>query len=256
MRDEDKTKEQLIKELVRIRLRNSKLEKRISEIKIIETELTRLNRLNLVGEMAAVIGHEIRNPITSVRGFLQLFEYKYSQDIDYLNLMVEELDRANDIITEFLSLTRNKIVELKPINLNMIINKISPLICSSATALGNNVEIETGDVPDLYLDEQEIRQLLFNLVRNGLEAMPSGGILTIKTFTEKENVVLSIQDQGNGIDSEILDKFGTPFITTKEQGTGLGLAVSCGIAARHNAKIDVETGPAGSTFYIRFLQTL
>ncbi|MEN6461167.1 MAG: ATP-binding protein [Syntrophomonas sp.] len=232
MNNQDKTKEQLINELAEMQ--------------------QRVDRLNLVGEMAASIGHEIRNPMTSVRGFLQMFEDKYIEDKEYLNLMIEELDRANIIIGEFLSLARNRIVELKPTNLNTIIIIILPLLQANAMVQEKSITIETEDIPDILLDGKEIRQLIHNLVRNGLESMSAGGEVTIRTFMENGDVVLAIQDQGHGINSEILEKLGTPFFTTKEQGTGLGLAVCYGIAARYNAKIDIESNLTGTTFYVRF----
>lgn len=92
----------------------------------------------------------------------------------------------------------------------------------------------------------------FNLVRNGLEAMPPGGNLNIRTFMDGKEVVLVVEDQGTGIDPVVLEKIGTPFFTTKDNGTGLGLAVCYSIANRHNANINVVTGPTGTTFFVRF----
>lgn len=224
----------------------------VTEQRQMEIEMLRLDRLNLVGEMAASIGHEIRNPMTSVRGFLQLFEEKYVEDKEFLNIMIEELDRANAIITEFLSLAKNKLVELKPENLNSILNTILPMVIASARNQDMEVILDTGDIPDLLVDEKEIRQLILNMVRNGLESMPAGGVLTIRTFIQGDSVILSIKDQGHGIEPEVLDKLGTPFFTTKEKGTGLGLAVCYGIAKRHNAKIQVDATPSGTTFNICF----
>jgi len=224
----------------------------ITEQKRVQSELVKLDQLHLVGEIAASIGHEIRNPMTSVRGFLQMFESKYSEDKEVLNLMIDELDRANSIITEFLSLAKNKMVELMPHNLNSTLKNILPLIQANATIQDKVIILEMAPVPDRLLDEKEIRQLILNLVHNGLEAMSAGGNVTIKTFSEGKDVVLSVQDQGPGIDPKILDRLGTPFFTTKEKGTGLGLAVCYGIAERHNAKIDFVTSPTGTTFYVRF----
>ena len=109
-----------------------------------------------------------------------------------------------------------------------------------------------GDIPDLLLDKKEIHQVIHNLTRNGLEAMPPGGCLFIRTYKDGDVVVLAVQDQGKGIEPDVLEKLGTPFFTTKENGTGLGLAVCYSIAARHNAKIEIETGADGTTFYIKF----
>jgi signal transduction histidine kinase len=224
----------------------------ITERKDLETEINRLERLNLVGEMAASIGHEIRNPMTSVRGFLQMFEDKYQEDGEFLRLMIEELDRANSIITEFLSLAKDKRVELRSKKLTAIIKNIMPLIKANATMQDKHIELDLKPGPALFLDEKEIRQLILNLVHNGLESMPAGGTITIKTYFDTDNVVLSIQDQGDGVAPEIIDRLGTPFLTTKEDGTGLGLAVCYRIVNRHNAKIDIETSSAGTAFYVRF----
>jgi len=226
----------------------------ITELRKMEVEIARLDRLNLVGEMAASIGHEIRNPMTTVRGYLQLLRENegYKQEIEYFDLMIEELDRANSIITEFLSLAKNKMVELKIENLNSIINKLLPLIQTKAIGRDQNIKLELNDVPNLLLDKEEIHQLILNLVNNGLESMPLAGNVTINTFVENGKVVLAVKDEGYGIDPKIMDKLGIPFLTTKEQGTGLGLAVCYRIAARHNAVIDIETNSTGTTFYIRF----
>jgi PAS domain S-box-containing protein len=226
----------------------------ITERKRLEEEMARLERLNLIGEMAAGIGHEIRNPMTTVRGFLQLLGGKKecAQFNRYYELMIEELDRANSIITEFLSLAKKKTLSKKAQNLNPIVGALLPLIQADATRAEKYVKTTLGDTPDLLLDEKEIRQLILNLVRNGLEAMSPGGYINIRTYLNGQNVVLAVDDQGKGIDPEVLEKIGTPFFTTKDSGTGLGLAVCYSIAARHEATIEVETSPRGSTFYINF----
>lgn len=226
----------------------------ISERKRFEKELARLDRLNLVGEMAAGIGHEVRNPMTTVRGFLQLYRKKDSfiQYKEIFDLMIDELDRANSIITEFLSLAKNKVVNLTLQDLNTILTNLSPLIQADAIQFDKYINLQLEEIPELPLDEKEIRQLILNLVRNGLEAMSSGGNLAIRTYIEGQEMVLSVQDQGKGIEPDILEKIGTPFFTTKDSGTGLGLAVCYGIAARHNAVINIKTSPKGTTFLVMF----
>jgi len=226
----------------------------ITEQKKMEKELDRLDRLNLVGEMAAGIGHEVRNPMTTVRGFLQLLSGKkeFSEHSGHFSLMIEELDRANSIITEFLSLARNKAVDLQKKNINTIIEALYPLIQANAMKHDNYIEIFLSDVPEILLNQKEIRQLILNLVCNGLQAMSPGGKITIKTFTEREEVILAVQDEGKGISPEIIDRIGTPFFTTKENGTGLGLSMCYSIANRHNAKISFDTNPHGTTFFVRF----
>jgi len=221
-----------------------------------QIEMARLDRLNLIGEMAASIGHEVRNPLTTVRGFLQLFQ-RNKAFLDYgdrLKLMIGELDQANAIITEFLSLAKNKAFNLKCDNLNRIIEHLNPLFRADALRLGKNFIVETRSVPDLMLDENEIRQCLVNLVRNGFEATGENGTVLLQTYLDRGEVILAIQDNGSGIPSEIYHQLGTPFITTKPDGNGIGLPICFRIAERHNARIEVETASTGTTFAIRFSQ--
>ena len=219
-----------------------------------EKEMARLDRLSLVGEMAAGIGHEVRNPMTTVRGFLQLLSTKEecSKYNDYYTLMIEELDRANSIITEFLSLAKDRVVELKVQSLKEIVEYISPLIHADGLLSDKNIHMELEEVAEVPLDKKEICQLILNLVQNASQAMSPGGTIKIRTLMHNEEIALSVQDDGNGIEPEVLEKIGTPFFTTKDTGSGLGLAVCYSIAARHNAKIEIETGPTGTTFFVRF----
>ncbi|KUG02904.1 hypothetical protein ASZ90_019678 [hydrocarbon metagenome] len=226
----------------------------ITERKKLEEEMLQLDRLNLVGQIAAGIGHEIRNPMTAVRGYLQYLnnEESFDQYREMFELMIEEIDRGNSIITEFLLLARNKAVELEVSNINVIIEALYPLIKADAVSLDKNIKLELGDLEPLLLDNKEIRQLIMNLVRNGLEAMDPGGTVTIKTYNDSNDIILAVSDQGNGINNDIITKLGTPFLTTKDQGTGLGLPICYGIASRHNAGIEIQTSPKGTTFLVRF----
>jgi len=228
-----------------------------TERKRLGQQMARLDRLNLVGKIAAGIGHEIRNPMTSVRGFLQMLcmQEKYQEDYEYFEIMIEELDRANSIITEFLNLTHSKPVSLKCQNLNAIIEAVYPLIQAEAMVSDKVALLELAPVQDLNLDEKEIRQLILNLSRNAMEAMGQGGIFTIQTYKEGREVILAIKDEGVGIEPEIIDRLGTPFFTTKDRGTGLGLAVCYGITSRHQAIIEFASNHNGTTVYIRFIPT-
>lgn len=226
----------------------------IKEKKQIEAEMTRLDRFTLIGQMASGIGHEIRNPMTTVRGFIQLLRNKkeYYQHRSHFDLMLEELDRANFIITQYLSLAGEKPLEKEDISLDEIVKEMFPLIQVSAYKKDNEVEIELNNTPEICLDKKEIRQLILNLAQNGLDAMEAGGILKIKTYLENEEVVLAVRDEGAGIEPWILESLGTPFLTTKEDGTGLGLATCYSVAYRHNARITVDTDHNGTSFYVRF----
>lgn len=220
----------------------------------VEMELARLDRLNVIGELAASIGHEVRNPLTTVRGYLQLFQRKneYSQHTKQFSLMIEELDRANAIITEFLSLAKNKRLDFAPVTLNSIISNLAPLLQADAIREGKEIVLVLDGTPPILVDANEIRQLVLNLTRNALDAMKSGGVVTISAAQEEETVVLTVKDTGEGIPPEIFKNLGEPFLTTKENGTGLGLTVCYKIVERHNATMEVKTGPNGTTFTIRF----
>jgi two-component system, sporulation sensor kinase E len=226
----------------------------VTDVRVMKSELVRLDRLNLVGQMAAGISHEVRNPMTTVRGFLQMLSKKEECKLyqDYFDLMISELDRANLILTEFLSVARPTPACQVESDLNAVIKAIEPLMTTDAVIAGNDIELQLGTIKPLCLNEKEIRQLLLNLVRNGFEAMTNPGVVTIRTYEENGQVVLAVQDEGPGISPQVLAKLGTPFITSKHNGTGLGLAVCYGIVERHKGKIEVATGADGTTFYIRF----
>jgi two-component system sporulation sensor kinase C len=226
----------------------------ITTRKNLEKMTSMLDRMNMVGSMAATVAHEIRNPMTTVRGYLQVMggREKYQTDKESFKLMIEEIDRANSIIREYLSLSREKLANLEKRSLNTIIEALFPLIQADANSSKVYVSLDLTAIPELLLDENEIRQLLLNLVRNSIEAMPEGGNLAIHTFQENGNAVLSINDQGSGIPSHILDNLGTPFITTKDTGTGLGLPICYQIVHRHNANIKINTSHEGTTFFVMF----
>ncbi|MFC0211570.1 ATP-binding protein [Paenibacillus chartarius] len=218
-----------------------------------ESEMARLGKLNLIGEMAAGIAHEIRNPMTTIRGFLQLSkETGRNLQQEYIDIMLTELDRANGIISEFLSLGKNKTTNRSHHHLGHIVQSLIPLIQAEGVMSGKIVREDCSDTGTLLLDEKEIRQLILNLSMNGLDAMTEGGELSIRTYSIEEYTILEIADQGSGISKEHMAKLGTPFFTTKDKGTGLGLAVCYSIAARHQARIEVKSSDKGTTFLVRF----
>jgi len=220
----------------------------------LEQNVSRLDRLNTVGQMAANVAHEIRNPLTTVKGYLQFFQKKpdFSNYQEQFELLISELDRSNLIIKEYLSLCKNTARNLKAAQLSCVIQEIYPLLKASANAWSKDVHYSPEITPEVYLDEKEIRQLVLNLVRNGLEATEHGGTISLRTYVKSGEVILSIQDQGKGIPQHILEDMGKPFLTTKENGTGLGLAVVYRIAADHNARIQVDSGLQGTTFNVIF----
>jgi PAS domain S-box-containing protein len=227
----------------------------ITNNKQLEKELARLDRLNVIGDMAAGIGHELRNPLTTVRGFLQYFVQRgdYPRHAEVFELMIDELDRANSIISEFLALAKNRHIELERQSLNRIVSNLWPLIQAAAIREGKNTQLNLSGIPDVLVSENEIRQLLLNLTRNSLDAMEAGGSVIVETYRDDGGIFLAVRDSGPGMTPDILEKLGTPFFTTKANGAGLGLPICYRIAERHNARIEVETGPAGTSFVVRFV---
>jgi len=139
--------------------------------------------------------------------------------------MISEVDRANAIITEFLSLAQTKLTELKPQNLNDILSNIYPLLEADAFTQNKQINFMPWAIPELELNAKEISQLILNLTRNGLESMEERGSLSIKSYVEDSKVVLEVVDEGCGIPPEHISKLGTPFFTTKDTGTGPGFGI-------------------------------
>ncbi|MCL6460091.1 MAG: HAMP domain-containing histidine kinase, partial [Gorillibacterium sp.] len=217
-------------------------------------ELGRLNRINQFGQMAAGISHEVRNPMTTVRGFLQLLmnKFEYASDSHYFALMISELDRANDMLSNFLSMTKGHEGTFVEASLKNAFDAIFPLLEADALMMGKQLKLMYNPVPNVRFSFKEIQQVLLNFVRNGLDATPVGKKVTVEIFQRDKRVGFSVKDEGSGIPEEILSQLGTPFLTTKTGGTGLGLSICFDIARRHNAKLEVSSGNEGATFTFIF----
>jgi len=234
-------------------------EKRVDierKLTMLEREVSKLERLNVIGQLAAGLGHEVRNPMTTIRGFLQMLQTKTDLVTykGYFDLMIDEIDRTNSIISDFLSIAKNNPTVRRQQCLNQLLTNLFPLLQADAFSQGKKCVFEPTDITEVEIDPNEITQLVLNFARNGFEAMPPEGCLTINTFMDGDIAVLSIKDEGKGINNEHIPKLGTPFFTTKENGTGLGLPMCYSIADRHNAIIEFKTGSDGTTFLVRFPQ--
>lgn len=223
----------------------------MTELEKMRTEFSNAERLSLVGQMAASITHEIRNPMAVVRGFLQLMKEKSPEELDhYYRIVMEELDRANGIINDFLSLAQNRVQEKEECHLHDIIHELSPLLWADANLRGQSIELKLGtSIPNLMLNPKEIKQLILNLCRNGMEAMEEKGVLTIETKFIEDHVEMYIVDTGSGIPKEEQDRLFEPFFTTKSKGTGLGLALCMSIVQRHNGTIVVDSEEGTGTVF-------
>ena len=219
-----------------------------------EAEFAKLDQLNAVGQMAASIGHEIRNPLTTVRGYLQLMSMRqqFHSYKDRIAIMIEEIDRANEIITDYLSLAGDRCLVKAPHRLERIIMSLEPLLEANAFIEHKKLLFKLQDTCELELDGREIRQLILNLVRNAIEAVEQGGVAEVSVGLEDDAVVLRVTDTGPGLTEEVQSKLGMPFFTTKASGTGLGLAVCYSIAAKHNAEIKAYNGGVGAVFEVHF----
>ena len=225
----------------------------MTELETLKLELSHVERLGIIGQMAAGITHEIRNPMAVVRGFLQLMREKSSDNLDhYYRIVLDELDRANSIINDFLALAQNKTEQKEESRLHDIIHELTPLLWADANLRGQSIEVDLDHkVPVLMLNPKEIKQLILNLCRNAMEAMEDKGQLTIITSVVENGIELHVSDTGPGISSEEQAKLFQPFYTTKSKGTGLGLALCQSILDKHGGKISVrsELG-VGTTFIV------
>lgn len=227
----------------------------ITEYEHLRQEIAKLDRLNLVGEMAAGVAHEIRNPLTVIKGYLQFLNNKVPLNLQSrFSIVLEELGRVEQIISDFLSLANNKRVERIKQDLNLVVRQVFPLIVSDAIKVGIDVELRLGEgIPELLLDNKEIKQLILNLARNGIEAAVGHGRLLIETRKDAGTVKLLVSDNGCGIQPELIDKVFDPFFTTKAGGTGLGLAVCRRIAQSNDGIMWIDSGAkSGTTVTVAF----
>jgi PAS domain S-box-containing protein len=211
------------------------------------------DKLSLVGQLAAGIAHEIRNPLTSLRGFIQLLGYKSEDNKEYCEIMLSELDRINLIVGEFLILAKPHMVNFSNKDINSIIRHVGTLI--GTQAIINNIHIDyqlAKNLPAIPCEENQLKQVIINLIKNAIEAMPTGGTISVETGQrDAEHIYIRITDEGKGIPEEVLSKLGEPFYTTKEHGTGLGLMVCYKIIENHLGQLNVTSKMnEGSSFEI------
>ena len=227
----------------------------VTEVISLQKKISHMDRLNLIGKMAAGLAHEIRNPMTVVKGYLQYFRKKIPNSLhDQLDVVLSEIARIEVIITDFLAIAKTKPTEPEEQDLNGIIDSIAPLLLSEALKRGMSIEFKNSkDIPKIILAEKEIKQLLLNLVTNGLNAMEQHGALVIETKFQDNAVLLIVDDSGCGISKDLQAKIFDPFFTTRDEGTGLGLSVCASIVASHNGTIEVHSEEGkGTRFIITF----
>lgn len=210
--------------------------------------------LYLMGEMAVSIGHQVRNPMTTIRGYLQLFSQKnhFADYKEQLCTMIEEIDQVNAVISELLSLAPNKRIDLKIGSINSVIGNLSQLLETNLMKSGHFLYIDMAELPEISFDEKEIAVLILNLVKNCQDATPQGGSISIKTYKVEDGIVLSVQDTGCGMPQDIVDKLEMSYIIKKASRVGLGLAICYQIAEHHKACINITTSQQGTTVNVLF----
>lgn len=207
-----------------------------------EEVLRKSEKLSVVGELAAGLAHEIRNPLTTIKGFLQLMQQqKVRINDEYLSIILNEIDHLEMITNEFMAVAKPEVVRYQKENLYDLIYKVNRFL--RPQALLNNIdlhvdkEVETAYV---YADQNQLKQVFINLYKNAIEAMAEGGeIVTTIRMYEDQMVSITIKDQGCGIPAHLIDRLGEPFYTLKEKGTGLGLMVTKKIIDSHDGFIDI-----------------
>ncbi|MGH0752154.1 sporulation sensor histidine kinase KinB [Bacillus paranthracis] len=215
----------------------------LNENAILRTEMQKSEKLNIVSELAASVAHEVRNPLTVVRGFIQLLES--TEDVknkDYMRLVLAELDRAEQIISDYLNLARPQIEKKEHICLSAQLIEMTTLMSSFAAMQGVYLQVEISESLYTIGDKTKLKQAIMNVVKNGIEAIQGNkGYLKVTAIQKDETIVIRVKDSGVGMTKEQLARLGQPYYSLKEKGTGLGLMVTFGILQAHNGTLEYKS---------------
>lgn len=222
----------------------------LSEIKALQEKLRQSEKLAAVGALAAGVAHEIRNPLSSIRGFSKFLHHSLvgkPREQEYTEVMVREIDRINQVVTELLDLARPMNVEPSATYLPDLLKHVAILVEKDAQKHRVTVSLEADDrLPRVFIDERLIKQALLNLVLNSLQACGSGGSIILGAEVSGfSQLNLWVQDNGKGISSENRKQIFDPFFTTRETGTGLGLAITSKIVEAHQGNVNMQSPPPG-----------
>ena len=224
----------------------------LREIKLLQEKVKRSEKLAAIGELAAGVAHEIRNPLSSIRGFAQFLRHSLKdkpQEKEYAETMVTEVDRINKVVTDLLTFARPMTVEISPTDITELIEHSIRLVEADALAHDVKIQMKISDLTKLPLDINQITQALLNLLLNALQALPPKGNIEIGAELDASysRLHLWVKDDGPGIPPNQIEKIFDPFYTTHQKGTGLGLAIVHKIAENHNGEIRVNSPPKGMT---------
>jgi two-component system sensor histidine kinase HydH len=231
----------------------------LSDIKQLEEKVRRSEKLAAIGELAAGVAHEIRNPLSSIRGFAQFLRHALKdkpRHQQYAETMVVEVDRINNVVTDLLTFARPMEADLKPADVDELIKHAVRLVEADAKSHALEIHVVIAELPEVKLDANQMTQALLNLLLNSLQAVKQGGHIEIGAELNAQNSSLHlwIEDDGPGIAvrNDQIDKIFEPFFTTREKGTGLGLSIVHKIVENHNGEIRVESPPGGKNYGSRF----
>ncbi|MBP1992713.1 sensor histidine kinase [Paenibacillus eucommiae] len=219
-----------------------------------EEHLLRSEKLRVVGELASGMAHEIRNPLTTVKGFLQISKANGYNIENWYALIMDEINRMSDLTAEFLQFSKPHATQFRVHSLHECFQRVISLTESEATRLGHEILYEcTQEQINVVMDQDKMVQLLLNIVKNAYEAMPENGVISLRLNRQNQYAVLEIADTGKGIPADQLEKIFHPFFTTKDSGTGLGLSICHKIVQDHQGTIEVESFiDQGTKFTITF----
>ena len=224
----------------------------ISELKILREKLVMSEKMAALGEVAAKVAHEIRNPLVSVGGFAKRLEKKLHGNLkEYAGIIVREVARLESILKEILGFVKEVRLSKENINLNALIDDVLRLMASDIEERGIVLVRDYGVIPEIFVDPNRLKEAIVNIISNAVQSMPVPGSIYVRTHRKKNNVVLEIKDTGKGISDKDLSFIFNPFFTTKLTGTGLGLAITHRIVQEHNGRIEVESEvDKGSVFKV------
>lgn len=221
----------------------------IKKVFLLQNLIKNQEHLVKLGEMAASVAHELRNPFGIIKGANSLIEKKYATKKDEIFTYIPtELDRLNTLIEDFLSFARNKEIQFSPVNLNDLLSKII-IGYSNDKNIIINVEVSE-DLPLINTDSDTLEQILLNIVKNGVQAMLEKGTITIRCLKKDKNIQIHVTDTGQGIQPELMDKIYDPFYTTRDKGSGLGLSISRRLIEQLNGDIYIDSTIGSGTTVI------
>ncbi|WP_270182599.1 ATP-binding protein [Alkalihalobacillus sp. CinArs1] len=224
--------------------------KDITERRLNEEQLAQSEKLSVVGQLAAGIAHELKNPLTSLKGFLKLIEFQNkNQDVErYIKVMDTEFNRIEQIIEEFLMLAKPNKVNFSYYHIDHIIEEVIELLNAQANMESIILTTEYPDsLPPVYCENNQLKQVFINIIKNAIEASNDGERVVISVATFDDHIEVCVKDFGGGIPEEDIKKIGSPFYTTKKQGTGLGLAICKRIIDKHNGKFSIDSATGQGT---------